>query len=219
MYGTAVHGALKELFSEAKIKLPSSEWLYDRFLEYLAKEPLNDKDLSECIAKGKIALTGWYDTYKDSWNINTLTEFNIKGIILSDDVRITGKLDKMELSNGKGVNVVDYKTSKPKTRGDIEGTTQSSNGNIKRQLVFYKLLLNQYDEGKKFKMESAEIDFIEPDDKDRYKKEAFIVTDEEVEQLIQQIMVVADEILNLKFWNSFCSDKDCEYCALRKMMS
>lgn len=241
MYGTAVHGALKELFTEAKTKLPSSTWLYNRFLEYLAKEPLNDRDLAECTAKGKTSLAGWYNTYKDSWNLNTLTEFNIKGIILSKDVRITGKLDKIELSTDKGVNVVDYKTSKPKTRGDIEGTTQSSNGNIKRQLIFYKLLLDRFGDGpdafsiedprfanhalrganrdKKFKMESAEVDFIEPDDKGRYKKETFVITDEEVKELTKLILLTADEILNLKFWNRTCDNKDCEYCALRKMMN
>ena len=223
MYGTAVHGALKELFDLAKIKLPSSGWLYDKFLEYLAKEPLNDHDLAECTTKGKSALSGWYDTYKDSWNRNTLTEFNIKGIVLSEDVRITGKLDKIELSDpsassGQAVTVIDYKTSKPKTRGDIEGTTQSSDGNIKRQLVFYKLLLSRFDDGKKFKMATGEIDFIEPDDKGRFKKEAFMVTDEEVSRLEELILKTADEILNLKFWNTTCDDKDCEYCALRKMM-
>ncbi|MBP9822067.1 MAG: ATP-dependent helicase [Candidatus Pacebacteria bacterium] len=219
MYGTAVHGALKDLFDQAKTKLPSSSWFYEKFLEYLAKEPLSDADLAECTEKGKLALGGWYETYKDSWNTNVLTEFNVKGIVLSEDVRITGKLDKIELSDGKSVRVVDYKTSKPKTRGDIEGTTKSSEGNIKRQLVFYKLLLSKFDDGKKFTMESGEIDFIEPDEKGRFKKEAFVITDEEVAQLTEQIMFVADEILGLKFWNTFCDDKKCEYCALRKMMN
>ncbi len=219
MYGTAVHNALKDLFEEGKTKLPSAEWLLERFITHIAKEPMTEVDVVESSIKGRASLKGWYAKYASSWNLNTLTEFNIKGIVISEDVRITGKLDKMELGDDESVVVVDYKTSKPKTRGDIEGTTQSSNGDIKRQLVFYKLLLNNLDGGKKFKMSSAEIDFIEPNDKGDYKKEAFSITDEEVAELTELIKKTADEILNLKFWNKTCNDKDCEYCALRKMMN
>ncbi len=219
MYGTAVHNALKDFFEEAKKKLPSAEWLLERFITHIAKEPMTEVDVVESSIKGRASLRGWYAKYSSSWNLSTLTEFNIKGIILAPDVRITGKLDKVELSDGKVVVVVDYKTSKPKTRGDIEGTTQSSDGNIKRQLVFYKLLLSRYDDGKKFKMESGEIDFIEPNDKGDFKKESFNVTDEEVQELTDLILNTADEILNLKFWNRICDDKDCEYCALRKIMN
>ena len=219
MYGTAVHGALKEFFDEAKTKLPPVEWLVEKFTEYLGREPLNEKDLVDSAVKGRSALKGWYEQYHGVWNRNTLTEFSIKGIILAPDVRITGKLDKLELSDSKAVRVVDYKTSKPKTRNDIEGNTQSSDGNIKRQLVFYKLLLSKFDDGKRYTMSAAEIDFIEPNDKGQYKKEAFEITDQEVEELVIEINRVADEILNLKFWNRICDDKDCEYCALRKMMA
>lgn len=241
MYGTAIHNALRDLFDphtysanseaeqkhsrvgvrveEAKVKLPSMEWLLDRFITYIAKEPMTENDVVESSIKGRASLRGWYEKYSSSWNLNTLTEFNIKGVVIAPDVRITGKLDKIELSDGVGVNVVDYKTSKPKTRGEIEGTTQNSNGDIKRQLIFYKLLLNNFDEGKKFKMQSAEIDFIEPNEKGDYKKESFTITDEEVAELTELIKKTADEILNLKFWNKTCEDKDCEYCALRKMMT
>ncbi len=219
MYGTAVHGALKEFFDEAKTRLPPVEWLVEKFTEYLGREPLNEKDLVDSAVKGRAALKGWYEQYHSTWSRNVLTEFNIKGILLAPDIRITGKLDKLELSEGKNVHVVDYKTSKPKTRNDIEGNTQSSDGNIKRQLVFYKLLLNKFDEGKKFTMSAGEIDFIEPNDKGQYKKESFEITDQEVDELIIEINRVADEILNLKFWNRTCDDKNCEFCALRKMMN
>lgn len=219
MYGTAVHGALKELFDEAKAgKLPSEDWFVAKFEEYLEREPLSDKDLADSKAKGQKSLKGWYEHYRDSWNTNVLNEFNIKGILLAPEIRVTGKIDKLELGKNGSVRVVDYKTSKPKTRGEIEGTTQTSNGDIKRQLVFYKLLLNRYDQ-KKFKMESAEVDFIEPNDKGQYKKESFMINDDEVAELEQLILKVSSEIMNLKFWNKTCDDKDCEFCELRRMMN
>ena len=118
--------------------------------------------------------------------------------------------------------MVDYKTSKPKTRGEIEGITKTSSGDIKRQLIFYKLLLDKFDPpvgGGRYKMAAGDIDFIEPDDKGRYHKETFAILDSEVQDLEKVIKTTCDEILNLKFWSRFCDDKDCEYCALRKMMS
>jgi DNA helicase-2/ATP-dependent DNA helicase PcrA len=225
MYGTAIHRALKDFFDEAKPKIPSLEFLLNKFETYLNEEPLKEAELAESLKKGQKALRGWYENYHTTWNLNTRTEYGIKGVLLAPDVRITGKIDKMELGNTNLVNVVDYKTSKPKTRGEIEGTTQTSNGDIKRQVVFYKLLLDRYEDlpnskagGKRYKMESAEIDFIEPDEKGRYKKEPILVSKEEVSALEELIKKTADEILNLKFWTRICDDKDCEFCALRKLM-
>jgi len=125
----------------------------------------------------------------------------------------------MEILDDMGhVNVVDYKTGKPKSRGVIEGTTKSSDGDIKRQLAFYHLLLDLYKEGEKFIMVSGDIDFVEPDEKGRYKKERFEITSEDVEELKQLILKVSQEILDLSFWDKFCDDPKCEFCELRKMM-
>ncbi|MCX6712516.1 MAG: PD-(D/E)XK nuclease family protein [Candidatus Vogelbacteria bacterium] len=147
------------------------------------------------------------------------------GVILSSDIRLTGKIDKLEFLGDKGeVNVVDYKTGKPKTRGYVEGSTKNSEGDIKRQIIFYKLLLDNYPSTgsgqaqPKYKMVSATIDFVEPDDKGKYKQEQFTAMKEEEQELIDLIKKVSAEILNLDFWDKTCDDKDCEFCALRQMM-
>jgi RecB family exonuclease len=135
------------------------------------------------------------------------------------EVVLTGKIDKMEILNDYNeVNVVDYKTGKPKSRGVIEGTTKDSEGGIKRQLAFYNLLLNKYENGK-YKMVSGDIDFIEPTESGAYKKESFTVTEQDVTELEQEILRVADEILTLKFWDRKCEDPKCEFCALRYMLA
>jgi hypothetical protein len=167
-------------------------------------------------------LGGYYDTWESSWNNQVLTEYKIKGVQLTPEIKIKGDIDKIEILDGNNsVNVVDYKTSAPKTMGEIEGTTKNSQGDIKRQLTFYKLLLDHYEpinNGQGFKMVSAEVDFLRPDEKGRYKKEKLEISDEETLKLTEEIKRVADEIINLKFWDKFCDDPDCQYCALRKMM-
>ena len=67
-------------------------------------------------------------------------------------------------------------------------------------------------------MLSGVIDFIEPTESGKYKREEFIITNDECLNLEEQIRSVADEILNLKFWDKKCQKKDCEWCSLRGMM-
>lgn len=218
MYGIAVHAAMKDFFDAFKERTPEKDLLLNTFRHYLNLQPLDEKDLNEALEKGQKALGGYYENYHASFRTHVLTEFNISGILLTPEIRLTGKIDKIEILNdAKEVNVVDYKTGKPKTRGEIEGSTKNSNGDMKRQLVFYNLLLDRFENGK-FKMVGGDIDFIEPDEKGRYKKEGFMVMKEEIAELEELIKKVAGEILNLEFWDKTCEEKDCEFCALRAMM-
>ena len=48
--------------------------------------------------------------------------------------------------------------------------------------------------------------------------EEFEITDGEVDELTVTIKRVTDEITSLSFWDTKCDDKDCEYCAYRKLL-
>ncbi len=219
-YGIAVHAALQDLFSILKKEDKGKSFLLDSFEGHLNRQFVSERDRVSLLEKGKKSLGGWYDTYSESWNINVNTEFRINGIMLGT-VRLTGVLDKVEFIEDNIVNVVDYKTGKPKTRNDVMGNTKSSNGNYYRQLVFYKLLLTHFNDGA-YSMQSGTIDFIEPDDKENYHKETFEISDEEVRELTTTIQRVADEITTLAFWDTTCENSPpaggCEFCNLRSLM-
>jgi len=171
------------------------------------------------LKKGENDLTGYYNFYHTAWKPNILNEFNIKRIQLAENVIINGKIDKIEiLDDENNVNVVDYKTGKPKSKNDLAGLNKNSTGDYLRQLTFYKLLLDNYHDGK-YKMQSGEIDFIQPDEKGNYKKEFFTITQDMANSLVEQIKIVSKEILELCFWEKTCEDKKCEFCALRRMIS
>ena len=218
MYGIAMHASLKYLFDSLVECGPSQDFLLAKFEQCLKQQPLSKEEFEESFNKGTKSLSLYFDAYSKTWTCPTLTEFNIPGILLAENVRLTGKIDKLEIiGDCNQVNVVDYKTGKPKTRGEIEGTTVNSEGDMKRQLVFYKLLLDKYENGK-YKMKSGEIDFVEPDEKDHHKKERFVITDEEVKALEELVLKSAHEILEVSFWDKRCDEKICEYCELRDMM-
>jgi DNA helicase-2/ATP-dependent DNA helicase PcrA len=202
-------------------------YLLTRFERALAREPISKHDFEESLQKGKETLSKYYANYSGTWHTNTINEFLVKNVFLDGEVRLTGKIDKIEILEGNKVNVVDYKTGKRKTRNALEGKTKDARGNEKRQLVFYKLLLNKLAEQNvgvklphsKYIMTSGEVDFVEPEkNTGKFYKEKFEITDDDARELEYKIQDVVAEILGFSFWNERCQNKDCDYCKLRNSM-
>ncbi|MFA6416400.1 MAG: ATP-dependent DNA helicase [Candidatus Paceibacterota bacterium] len=217
MYGIAVHSALKDFFDKYREEDPGKDFLLTKYADYLNRQPMAKNDYEEWRRRGGEYLAGYYDFWEGRWAERTITEKKIRGVVLTDEIKLKGDIDKIEFMGDKQIAVVDYKTSKPKTRGQIEGTVKDGDGNIKRQLVFYKLLLD-LSEPEKYQFEKGAVEFLRPDEKGRYVREEFAVGREEVDGLIEEIKRVADEIINLKFWDKRCGDAKCEFCRLREMV-
>ena len=220
IFGSAIHKAINTLVREQKNNgTHSLDILLTAFSKSLAKEVGTGEIYQVLKEKGEKVLTIFYEQDIKTWPKNVLTEFVIRGAHLSEEVLLNGMIDMIIPTEGTPVvTVYDFKTGKPKTQGEVEGTTKSSNGNYKRQLVFYKLLLDLYQEGK-MKMNKGVIDFVEPDEKGNHKEVALMITDEDTEFLKKQILFIASEIMELKFWDRRCDQEDCSYCALRNQMS
>lgn len=233
MYGTAMHNTLKHFFDKYRDEQDlNKQELLDLFEKYLVKQPIGQNDYETTLQKGKLSLSGYYDNYNTRWSRSVINEFNIAGVyaeLSSDDnegpevseghnkILLKGTLDKIEIQPDGMVTVVDYKTKKPMSRNQIEGKTKTGDGKYKRQLVFYKILLDKYEKGK-YQMTTGELDFIEPDEKGRYRKESFIITPEEEKEVLALIAKTATSIANFDFWTKRCDDRKCEYCALRDIM-
>lgn len=219
VYGILIHKVLEEFFNaKNEGKRIGVKFLKERFLYHLAKQSISERLLEQIKDKGLKTLASYHDNYKSLWNYNTVNEYHIKGVTVAPGIKITGKLDKLEIVDDKeNVIVVDYKTKKPQSRNWIEGKTKTSTGDFYRQLVFYKLLLDEMPNNR-YRMISGSIDFIEPDDKGRFKVEVFEITDEDVTELKETIKRVATEILEMDFWDRRCDDTKCSYCILRDMM-
>jgi len=218
IFGTAVHSALDSFIKLRKTKPLTSQYLIDKFMEALEKEAVSDKDRIELLQKGERVLKLFYEKVISSWPENLQSEMNIRGVKLSDSVVLNGRLDMVEPLNSSGsVRVHDFKTGKIKSRSQIDGSKENSNYNYKRQLVFYKILLDNYKEGI-FKMKEGVIDFIEPDGKGNFKSEVFEILEKDVKDLKNVIKTVASQIINLTFWDQKCEDVACEYCKLREMV-
>ncbi len=234
-YGTAVHEALREFFNRfRKKKIEKTELLrlFDRALE---KSPLPLREFRDYTRRGRAALSGYFDAREKSFSRDTLNEYEITGVFLPLDAKakllLRGTLDKMERNPDGTITVVDYKTGKPKRRAEILGGTKSSEGNMKRQLDFYKLLLQGLTAGSsRFNLKSGKrlnlgemttgvIDFVEPDAKGGYHREAFEITDADVAALVAEVRRVGNEIYDFAFWDKTCGDRKCEWCRLRQTLN
>jgi DNA helicase-2/ATP-dependent DNA helicase PcrA len=202
MYGTAIHAALERIYTELKEgEQPSVERLVAVFTEVLARQPMRPHERATFHEKGVEALRGYFEEYDGSWNTNAETEVAIAVDLPlppgheRETVHIRGFIDRLE-TEGSTTRVFDYKTGKVKSRNEIMGATQSSDGSIYRQLVFYKILL---DLDGRYRMTEAVVDFVEPNPRGKHKREAFEITDEMKQELIQSIARMTDDLVRGEF--------------------
>jgi len=217
MYGNAVDRALTDYFDRlAQGERGTKKDLLASFEGFARHQAFPERELATALTRGTKALGGYFDRYHETWKPNVINQLRIPAVDL-DGVILNGKIDKVELLASPDVLVTDYKTGKPKSRAHIMGRVKDGDGNYFRQLVFYKLLLDRYQNGK-YRMHRGVIDFVEPDDRGKWHREEFEITPTMVGELEAVIGRVASEIRTLAFWDRRCDDRDCEYCRLRDVM-
>ncbi len=220
-FGSAVHYALeqlfrrmqedgREIFPAREVFLSDFDWYMHRHRESFTREQFERR-----LEYGHEVLTNYYDNRIDSFNRIVAIERTIRGVVVRG-VPLKGKLDKLEF-DGKNVNVVDYKTGDPdKARDKLRppGDKNPDGGDYWRQAVFYKILVDHYQE-KNWKALSTEFDFVEPDRKKTYRKEKLVITPADIETVLQQITRVWQRIQDHDFYTG-CGREDCHWCQFVK---
>jgi DNA helicase II / ATP-dependent DNA helicase PcrA len=223
-FGTALHAALASGFAHRKTHgaLPTTTEL-SAFLERaLVRLPLTVEEHTRLHQHGLEALTHYLETVGPSLPPYTQEEVSLEAVLKTGDaafpeVRLTGTLDRLDFdallqNGGTLVRVVDYKSGKPKTRGQIEGVTKESNGNYKRQLVFYALLLS-LQEDVRLRTRNFTLSFVEAE-KGRIREESYVVTDAEIDALTEEIRGVVRSIVRGTFLTEPCDPERSDYCHL-----
>ena len=221
-FGTAVHRALESWYSTL-LKTgehPSLQTVLFQFEEALTQEPFKSDEYQKGLEYGKVVLWRYYEEHKNDGVkplfIERFFGFGWSRTVL-DDIVLTGRIDRIDWLDmaTKQVCVVDYKTGRPRTIGEIEGATVSAElspreqslpdglkGAYKRQLLFYKLL-TELDRSFVPTVTEGVFEFVEPDKQSgKMISRHFSLSDEEVEQLKDLIRTVMSEIRSLAFLTS-----------------
>lgn len=228
LFGTAIHGVMEwvSAYHAQKGTMPSDTEVKEALEKELSRLPIGKTAFVRLHEKGLVALYAYLAHAGPSFSKHAHTEFSVSvdlptGLSSFPMLPLTGKLDRLDLDeDGVVTHIVDYKTGRPKTRNEIEGNTKSSNGDYKRQLTFYVLLLSLY-EDTRYACRTCKLSFIEPDSKGVVHEEIFIITDAEVEALKNELIRVANEISTGAFLEGPCDPGISSYChlvdSLRKM--
>lgn len=216
-FGSAIHYALERMFKKmqehpknefAPVEevIKDFEWYLQKHRQFFTKEAFARR-----FEYGHEVLKNYYKKYIGSWNKIVAVERSIRGIVVNG-VPLKGKLDKLEFDGSK-VNVVDYKSgdidkAKDKLQGPNEKNPQG--GDYWRQAVFYKLLVDNYQQ-KEWTVVSTEFDFVEPDSKKQYRKEKIVITPADITTVTEQITDTWKKIQAKEFYTG-CGKADCHWC-------
>jgi len=221
MYGDLIHNSLEKFFEESKEakKLSSKKVLLNHYEELIKKSSFYGNEYERYFERGKNALGEYYDKYSKSWgnNLNIENEKYIKRefkLDSSESVSISGRLDKVEFldpnNNLEGkINIVDYKTGKPFS----DKTQKVQKEDLKRQLIFYYILYENYADGK-FMINKAILDFVEKNKKGEFEQYTLNIEEKDIREVKEEINKMTSEILSGEFLDNGCDKKDCEYCKL-----
>jgi DNA helicase II / ATP-dependent DNA helicase PcrA len=210
-YGNALHGVLEKAtkMHTNSGSLPNPTLLRELLTSALSHMPINDHEFTRVHQQGLEELLVYFETLKNTLPQKTAEEFKIKvlfqtGVPELPEIPLTGKFDRLDFNDaGDLIRVVDYKTGAPKTRNAIEGKTKDADGNYKRQLVFYALLLSLYDDPR-YQTRECLLTFIRPDEKGKIHEELFSISDSEIDSLKNDIKTAVMEIVS----GSFLDKKD-----------
>ncbi len=161
--------------------------------------------ISHFLQKGDVSTESWTRTVFDG-------AFGGRDI----QIPIHGKLDAV-IDTGNEVLVFDYKTRGKMSVNQIKGLTKSSDGNYFRQLVFYKMLLQDQAVYKGKRIVPALV-FLTPDSSGECTIEALDVESGDIRKVQTEIQSLIDAVWSGTLLTTNCDDKKCEWCALNKLL-
>ena len=217
-FGSAVHYALEKMFvqmKERKEEWPALEEVvgyFDTYL-YLERDSFTPVQYDRRKEQGRQALEAYYNNYLHQFSKKVAIELKVPRYML-DGVPVTGKIDKLEFDGNECV-VVDYKTGDPdkSSRALTSGPNDKDpqGGDYWRQMVFYKLLLENWEE-KSWKVTIGMFDYIEKGKTTGEFKRIYVpVTDMDEHIVRGQLKESWSRIMNHEF-DTGCGSEDCHWC-------
>jgi DNA helicase-2/ATP-dependent DNA helicase PcrA len=200
-FGTAIHTTFERIYSYLRRegKMPNEDEVSLWFLGLIKKERMSLSDEKHYGAKGEKILSLYLEKNKEVFNVEHRIEVNFKnqGVCVGD-ARLSGKIDRIEKTD-EGVCVFDLKTGK--SAESWEATSPDEKIKLyryKRQLLFYKILVEGSTEFKNQKMVKGVLEFLEPKKNEFIRLEASFEKTE-VERLKELIKSVNSKIKSLDF--------------------
>lgn len=221
-FGNAIHHTLERMLLDMKQhkgEFPEKDKVLTTFRSELYRESacFTQVQFERRMEQGVTLISDYYDHFVPTMHKDVEIEYKVPRYLL-DGVPVTGKIDKIEL-HGDSCTVIDFKTGDPDSRfatSNLSGPTEKDplGGDYWRQMVFYKLLLERY-EDRSWRVTLGRFDYIQKTSKGEYKQYVVPVykTDEEI--VLGQLKDAYTRIMNHEF-DRGCGQEDCHWCNFAK---
>ncbi len=168
IYGVIMHSVLEHQHNRVLSgDSPSIDSATEDFATQLSSAQLNRHDHDALKQRGIRALHAFMSHSLDKFNHNQIPEYHIpKFQVKVGDARLYGTVDVIEVdTKQKTMSVIDYKTGRTfKDWKPKDANHAFKLGNYRRQLLFYKLLLENCREYTGYTVTDGVLRFVEPDD-------------------------------------------------------
>lgn len=203
-YGTAMHETMQTVYSYLKSigTKPTLTKIHEIFREKLEQQAMSEQDFKNYLEQGNIAWKIY--TEKASNRLDPShwieTDFRTQSVMI-ENVHITGKIDKIVPNEqDKVLAVYDFKTGKAQKDWEVKDEAKKIQlHNYKRQLIFYKLLIEGSRDFHKYSVNNGYLEFLNPTSDEEMAILPYIITAEDVERLKKIVIAVHNKIQKLDF--------------------
>lgn len=221
LYGNAVHDTLRWYLKNGTSK--DLKWhTIEEVLHYFKEEMLQkrgelslsayEKRTAQGLAGLPVYLAERQEVFKTQTSIDLERKLNTR----IEDIEVTARLDKI-IYNGSHLEVVDYKTGKPKNAlSKLKAPLKTEEDNLKFpnrywfQLGMYVLICRSYFQNQ-YQVNTAWIDCVDKDESGSFPLIKTVYNSQELD-FIKALIVNAKIKLNNFEFNRGCGKESCEWC-------
>lgn len=203
-YGTAMHATVESIYkhlSENSVK-PTLLEVQKYFEAHLEKEHMAKNVFDKYLEKGNKVWKVYLETASDRIEMHHRIEIDFRmQQVFVENAQITGKIDKIiPNEDTKEWEVYDFKTGnyQMKWTDSVEEKKVQLYG-YKRQLIFYKILVELSRDYSKYSVHRGYLEFLNPTKSNQIHCLPYDITTEDAERLKKLIIAVDKKIRSLDF--------------------
>jgi DNA helicase-2/ATP-dependent DNA helicase PcrA len=198
-YGTAIHNSLRFIgrIAADEGKVPGEDRIIDIFTAQISRTDIPTDDQAALLERGSLTLHQWLAQRADSLKPTDRYEYNFRSEgSMSGDTRLSGIVDRLVIDEKtRTITVIDYKVGQSYSRWQ-PGVIKLHN--FRKQLLFYKLLVESSARFRNYRVTKGIIEFVEPDEQGRIRQLELEYDETELLELVKLINGIWRSIQSLE---------------------